>query len=232
MIAEAMKKAPYHHGDLREALVASGRRLLEEQGLRGFTLRECARRAEVSHAAPAHHFASIDDLLAEIATRGYHELAAAMENEAKRAKAEPTARLVAQGVGYMAFAAANPALFQLMFNREASRFETPGLAAAAKQAYHLQLAAVDAVVPSASAEARKRLADFAWSTMHGFITPGAGRPDRRRRFPARPQGPQPGDPGRDGRDGGPGRRGRRVGSCPTTRSSSATPRHRRVLPSC
>jgi AcrR family transcriptional regulator len=155
MIAGAMKKAPYHHGDLREALVASGRRLLEEQGLRGFTLRECARRAEVSHAAPAHHFASIDDLLAEIATRGYHELAAAMENEAKRAKSEPTARLVAQGVGYMAFAAANPAL---------------GLAAAAKQAYHLQLAAVDAVVPSASAEARKRLADFAWSTMHGFIT--------------------------------------------------------------
>lgn len=170
MIAGAMKKAPYHHGDLREALVAAGRRLLEEQGLRGFTLRECARRAEVSHAAPAHHFASIDDLLAEIATRGYRELAAAMENEAKRAKAEPTARLVAQGVGYMAFAAAHPALFQLMFNREASRFETPGLAAAAKQAYHLQLAAVDAVVPSASAEARKRLADFAWSTMHGFIT--------------------------------------------------------------
>src|SRR5690349_23075094 len=167
-MARAASSRPYHHGELREALVAAGRRLLEEQGLRGFTLRECARRAEVSHAAPAHHFASIDDLLAEIATRGYHELAAAMENEAKRAKAEPTARLVAQGVGYMAFAAANPALFQLMFNREASRFETPGLAAAAKQAYHLQLAAVDAVVPSAAPDVRKRLADFAWSTVHGF----------------------------------------------------------------
>ena len=58
---------PYHHGELREALVAAGRTLLEEKGLRGFTLRECARRASVSHAAPAHHFASIDDLLAEIA---------------------------------------------------------------------------------------------------------------------------------------------------------------------
>jgi AcrR family transcriptional regulator len=164
------KTKPYHHGELREALVAAGRKLLEEQGLRGFTLRECARRAEVSHAAPAHHFASIDDLLAEIATRGYRELVAVMEAEARRAGAEPTARLVGQGVGYMAFAAAHPALFQLMFNREASRFETPGLAAAAKQSYHLHLAAVDAVVPSASAEARKRLADFAWSTMHGFIT--------------------------------------------------------------
>ena len=61
------KAQAYHHGDLREALVTSGRKLLEEKGIRGFTLRECARRAEVSHAAPAHHFASMDDLLAELA---------------------------------------------------------------------------------------------------------------------------------------------------------------------
>ena len=169
-MARAASSRPYHHGELREALVAAGRRLLEERGLRGFTLRECARRAGVSHAAPAHHFASIDDLLAEIATRGYRELAEAMENEARRAKPEPTARLVAQGTGYMAFAAAHPVLFQMMFNREASRFETPGLAAAAKHAYQLQLAAVDAVIPKAPAEVRKRMADFAWSTMHGFIT--------------------------------------------------------------
>ena len=169
-MTETTKKAPYHHRNLREALVTAGRKLLEEKGVRGFTLRECARRAEVSHAAPAHHFASIDDLLAEIATRGYRELAEVMENEARRAKPEPTARLVAQGVGYMAFAAAHPALFQLMFNREASRFETPGLAAAAKQAYHFQLAAVDAVIPKAPAEMRKRMADFAWATVHGFIT--------------------------------------------------------------
>ena len=63
------KKTPYHRPGLREALVSAGRTLLEEKGLRGFTLRECARRAEVSHAAPAHHFASINDLLAEIAAR-------------------------------------------------------------------------------------------------------------------------------------------------------------------
>jgi AcrR family transcriptional regulator len=169
MVARSKSSRPYHHGELREALVAAGRKLLEERGLRGFTLRECARRAEVSHAAPAHHFSSIDDLLAEISTRGYRELIAVIEAEARRAKPEPAARLVAQGVGYMAFAAAHPALFQLMFNREASRFETPGLAAAAKQAYNLQLAAVDAVIPKASPELRKRMADFAWASMHGFI---------------------------------------------------------------
>ena len=159
----------YHHGELREALVAAGRRLLEERGLRGFTLRECARRAEVSHAAPAHHFASIDDLLAEIATRGHRELMEAMQAEARRAKPEPTARLVAQGVGYMAFAAAHPALFQAMFTREASRFEAPGLAAAARDAYQQHLAAVEAVIPQAAPEVRRRMADFAWATVHGFI---------------------------------------------------------------
>ena len=127
-MARAKSGKPYHHGELREALVEAGRKLLEEKGLRGFTLRECARRAEVSHAAPAHHFASIDDLLAEIATRGYHELTEAMAAEARRSNGDAAARLVGQGVGYMAFAAANPVLFQLMFSREANRFETPALA--------------------------------------------------------------------------------------------------------
>jgi hypothetical protein len=56
-----------------------------------------------------------------------------------------------------------------MYNREASRFETPGLAAAAKQAYQQHLAAVDAVIPRASSEVRKRMTDFAWATVHGFI---------------------------------------------------------------
>jgi AcrR family transcriptional regulator len=165
-----MKPKRYHHGELREALVAAGRKLLEEKGLRGFTLRECARRAQVSHAAPAHHFASIDDLLAEIATRGYQELTAAMTAEGRRAAPDPAARLVGQGVGYMAFAAANPMLFQLMFNREANRFETPALAAAAKAAYHLQVEAVEAAIPKASGEVKERMADFAWAAVHGFIT--------------------------------------------------------------
>ncbi len=169
-MAKPKTAKPYHHGELREALVAAGRKLLEEKGLRGFTLRECARRAQVSHAAPAHHFASLDDLLAEIATRGYHELTAAMALEARRAKPEAPARMVAQGVGYMAFAAANPMLFQMMFNREANRFETPALEAAAKTAYHLHVAAVEALIPKASAEVKERMVDFAWASVHGFIT--------------------------------------------------------------
>lgn len=161
---------PYHHGELREALVVAGRKLMEEKGLRGFTLRECARRASVSHAAPAHHFASIDALLAEIATRGYQELAAAMTAEARRSNGTPAGRLVGQGVGYMAFAAANSVLFQLMFSLEADQSETPSLAAAAKAAYHLHREAIEAVIPDASADVKERMVDFAWASVHGFIT--------------------------------------------------------------
>jgi len=169
-MARAKTAKPYHHGELREALVTAGRKLLEEKGVRGFTLRECARRAAVSHAAPAHHFASIDDLLAEIATRGYHALTAAMTAEGRRSGGDAAARLVGQGVGYMAFAAANPMLFQLMFSKEANRVETPALQAAAKAAFRLHQGAVDAVIPRSSAEVKERMVDFAWASVHGFIT--------------------------------------------------------------
>jgi AcrR family transcriptional regulator len=165
------KAQPYHHGQLREALATSGRALLEEKGIRGFTLRECARRAGVSHAAPAYHFASIDDLLAELAVRGFDELAAAMTAQSERAaESDATARLVAQGVGYMAFAAGNPALFQLMFSREANRLESPALAAAAETVRSLHAAAVEAVIPHASGEIKQGMADFAGASVHGFIS--------------------------------------------------------------
>jgi AcrR family transcriptional regulator len=170
-MSETPQKTPYHHGDLREALIAAGRKLVEEKGLTGFTLRECARRAEVSHAAPAHHFKSVDDLLAQIAVQGFAELTAAMAAEAKRAgSSDPAARLIGQGVGYMAFAAAHPMIFRLMFNRETDRFETPALAAASKAAREMHYAAVEAALPRAPKEVKVRMSDFAWATVHGFIT--------------------------------------------------------------
>ena len=162
------KTQPYHHGQLRVALTASGRALLEEKGIRGFTLRECARRAGVSHAAPAYHFASIDDLLAELATRGFQELGGAMA--AERAQGGATGRLVGQGVGYMAFAAGNPVLFQLMFSREANRIDTPALVAAAEAVRDLHAAAVEAAIPHASGEIKQRMTDFAGASVHGFIS--------------------------------------------------------------
>ena len=169
-MSESAKKAPYHHGDLREALLLAGRRLLEEEGLGGFTLRECARRAEVSHAAPAHHFKSVDDLLAEIAVAGLRRADGGHGGRGEAGGRDPAARLVGQGVGYMAFAAAHPMLFRLMFNRESDRFETPALAAAARSAREMHFAAIEAAIPLAPKAVRIRMSDFAWATVHGFIT--------------------------------------------------------------
>ena len=65
---------PYHHGNLREVLLESGLRLIAEVGPTGFTLRELARRAGVSHNAPYRHFRDRDDLMAAVATQGYRDL--------------------------------------------------------------------------------------------------------------------------------------------------------------
>ena len=70
---ERLTPKPYHHGDLYETLVNAGTELLKDKGLEHFTLRECARRAGVSHAAPKNHFASVEDLLCEIAARGFEQ---------------------------------------------------------------------------------------------------------------------------------------------------------------
>ena len=67
-------KATYHHGDLKEALLTAAEAVLRDRGLQGFTLRECARRAGVSHAAPKHHFGDVRGVLTEIAARGFAQL--------------------------------------------------------------------------------------------------------------------------------------------------------------
>ena len=70
---------PYHHGDLRNALLDAADELLQEQGLQGFTLRACARRAGVSHMAPKHHFNDVRGLLRAVAERGFARLVALLK---------------------------------------------------------------------------------------------------------------------------------------------------------
>lgn len=69
-------EAPYHHGALRDALLAAAESVLNESGLEGFTLRECARRAGVSHGAPAHHFGDARGLLSAFAAQSFDQLEA------------------------------------------------------------------------------------------------------------------------------------------------------------
>lgn len=106
---------PHHHGNLSETLISAGIALMEEDGIAALTLRKCAARAGVSHAAPAHHFNGLASLKMAIVARGHTIFAKAMQDEMARAKVEPMSQLQAVAKGYLNFSRAHNALFQLMF---------------------------------------------------------------------------------------------------------------------
>jgi len=109
-----MTKTKRHHGDLYEALIKAGIELMETGGPAALSLRKCAAKAGVSHAAPAHHFNGIVSLKAAIVARSYKIFTETMQ--AHRAGVfDPKARLVAICEGYLAFARQHTALFQFMF---------------------------------------------------------------------------------------------------------------------
>ena len=105
----------YHHGDLRRALIEATEALLADRGPEGFSLREVARRAGVSPAAPAHHFRDAAGLLTAVATEGFDGLAAALRAGAAGAGRDPRRRLVGQGIAYVEYALRFPGRFRLMF---------------------------------------------------------------------------------------------------------------------
>ena len=153
----------YHHGDLREALVKAGRTILEKDGVEALTLRACARKAGVSHAAPQHHFASVTDLLAEIAATGFEDFVNALDRGAARSSS-PVEKLKAMGESYVAFARERPAVYQLMFG-VAAPLSSERLQAAKGAAWD-QLA--NAVSAAAGPDDKEAKAMQVWSTVHGF----------------------------------------------------------------
>lgn len=106
--------APYHHGALRQALIDATEALLAEKGADGFSLREVARRAGVSAAAPAHHFGDAAGLLTAVATLGFEGLTQALEAGDARGE-DARAALREQGIEYVRYAMDHPGRFRLMF---------------------------------------------------------------------------------------------------------------------
>lgn len=112
--APAAETRPYHHGDLRRALVEAARRLLESDGGSDLSLRAVAREAGVSPAAPYHHFKDKSELLDALAMEGWDQLAEEMRTALERA-GPGRERLVTLGVAYVRFSRMNPAIYRVMF---------------------------------------------------------------------------------------------------------------------
>jgi AcrR family transcriptional regulator len=112
------QEASYHHGDLRRALLGAAAQVVAGQGVAGLSLRAVARRAGVSHAAPAHHFADKAALLGALVAEGHQELARSIERSLQSAGPGPRARLAALARGSFRFATRRPELFRIMFRPE------------------------------------------------------------------------------------------------------------------
>jgi AcrR family transcriptional regulator len=161
----------YHHGALREALIQATESLLDEQGAEAFTLREVARRAGVSPAAPAHHFGDAAGLLTAVAGGGFAALTQALAAADAAGGADARAALRAQGVAYVRFAMAHPGRFRLMFRQGKLRDEAL-LHAQADAAFGVLLRGVCRACglsdPARMGRGHWQALAGLWSVVHGY----------------------------------------------------------------
>ncbi len=106
---------PYHHGNLREALLRAGERALEIGGPRELSLRELSRELGVSHTAPRRHFADKQQLLDALAVEGFEQLGVVLKEAVGDSSGKFMTRMAKFSRAYVAFAMARPALVDLMF---------------------------------------------------------------------------------------------------------------------
>jgi AcrR family transcriptional regulator len=160
----------YHHGDLRAALLKAAEAELAERGLESFSLRGVAKRAGVSHAAPAHHFRDVNGLLTALAAEGFRRFLEAQKARRRKAAGDPMSQLVASGLGYIDFAIANPALFRLMFSSDRPDRDAPEFHMAASAAYQQLVEDVRCVRGNAPGQVEPAPVDVmrTWAMAHGL----------------------------------------------------------------
>jgi AcrR family transcriptional regulator len=171
-----IENTPYHHGDLRNALIAAGVRMLATGGEQTLSLRQLAREAGVSHNAPYMHFADKEALLAAVAEEGFGLLAEQLNAALTAAGSDWPLRLQAGSWAYVQFALDHPAHFNVMF-RDYELDQYPSYFKASLEA----LAILEALVVAGQAEGlvragdSRQLATLVWSLLHGLATILAGR---------------------------------------------------------
>ncbi len=158
-------KPTYHHGDLRRALLDAAASAIEESGVTALSLRDLARRAGVSHAAPAHHFGDKRGLLTALAAEGFDRLSAAL-----RETRAATGSFLELGVTYVRFATTHRAHFEVMWRPDLYHADDPDLVAARSRSSDALYSAVTDLSDGPGAADTRQAGLAAWSLAHGYAT--------------------------------------------------------------
>ncbi len=176
----------YHHGNLREALIATALRLIAERGPAGFAFAEVARAAGVSPAAPYRHFRDRNALMAEIAKRGFERFASDLAAAWNHGRPDPVTAIENCGKAYLAFARRDPASYAAMFDASLPFDEDPGLLAASEQAFAVLREAAEVACNLPRKGVRPpplMVALHIWSLSHGIASLFVGPDGTRRKLP-------------------------------------------------
>jgi AcrR family transcriptional regulator len=161
-------KRPYHHGDLRAALMTAALSLIEEHGVKGLALSDAAHLAGVSVAAPYRHFKDKEALLAEIAGEGFTMFRDALAHASQSHPEDKGKRLVEMGVAYVDFALRHRSHFQVMWESGIAQANYPEMQQTARQVYRLLEEAANGLHPRAHPSRQQALVRAAWSLAHGY----------------------------------------------------------------
>ena len=184
------KRRTYHHGNLREALIDAALQLIREKGPAGFTIAEAARAAGVSPAAPYRHFRDRDELMADVAKRGFDAFAAALRAAWDQGRPKPLPALHRLGAAYLAYARDHSATYTAMFESGLRLGAYPQLAQASDDAFGVLRGACEAVIATLPQAARPHalmMALHIWSLSHGIATLFGRGDNARRPVPMKPE---------------------------------------------
>ncbi|MGA7204451.1 MAG: TetR/AcrR family transcriptional regulator [Specibacter sp.] len=174
-----MPSHPYHHGDLRRTLLEAAATSIEASGVEALSLRQLARDAGVSHAAPSRHFSDKQALLDALAEDGFNRLAASLEEATRGAATTPAAarrRFEDLAQSYVGFALAQPTLLSLMFGLKHAPSARAELVAAGHASMELTMRVVVAAqeIGAIGPGDPQRMALVAFATFHGIATLASG----------------------------------------------------------
>jgi AcrR family transcriptional regulator len=163
----------YHHGNLKEALLQAALNLIAQKGAAGFTFADAARMAGVSPAAPYRHFRDRDELLADVARRGFDQFEAVLARAWDGGRPDVFTAFDRVGKAYLQFAKSEPAYYSAMFEAGIPPEASPELRAAGERAFAVLRTATERLVATLPAQDRPPVLMMAlhiWAMSHGIAS--------------------------------------------------------------